>query len=164
MMDQFDYVGALVQLNEGKIIGKTRLQKTVFLLESKKLGNDFDFDYHNFGPFSSELAFAVDGAEFLGYLETEEHHGHHSIPYVIFKSTDKAPKFENDDLLEERRNVLATIRDYTPLQLEIAATAIYLKGNGYPDTSWQEVKNRKPLKAKDNTIDAAKVLVEELRL
>ena len=60
--------------------------------------------------------------------------------------------------------MLATIRNYTSLQLETAATAIYLKGNGCPDTSWQEVKNRQPLKSKDNTIDAAKGLAEELRL
>ena len=165
MMDQFDYVGALVQLNGGEIIGKTRLQKTVFLLESKKLGYGFDFDYHNFGPFSSELAFAVDGAESLGYIETEERYGvHHSIPCVIFKSTGNSPEFREDGQLKEQKKALDEIRQYSALQLELAATAIYLKKYEYLAQYWTEVEKRKPLKAVSANIEAAKKLVDQLQL
>ena len=96
MMDLVDYLGAMVRLIGGEVVGKTRLQKTAYLLEAKGVGfRDVDFDYHNYGPFSSEVAFAAEDAESLGYLKTEERQGFHAIPYTVFRSTDQAPQFDD---------------------------------------------------------------------
>ena len=45
-------VTALVNLNGGRIVGKTRLQKTVYLLKECGIDLGFDFDYHHYGPYS----------------------------------------------------------------------------------------------------------------
>ena len=164
MRDLVDYVGALVRLSDGRIVGKTRLQKIAYLLEAKELGFGLSFDYHNFGPFSSDLAFAVDDAESLGYVVTEERFGFHSVPYTIFSSADVAPEFEDGNDLEARRAALKTINDYSALLLELTATAVYLKRNGYPKAVWKEVKKRKQIKATAGRIDAAQKLIRSLGL
>ena len=164
MMDLVDYVGALVRLSDGRIVGKTRLQKIAYLLEAKELGFDLSFDYHNFGPFSAELAFAADDAESLGYISTDEHLGCHSVPYTVFHSTDEAPKFEDGGDLEARRVALGPMNRYSALVLELAATAVYLKRNGYPKSVWKEVKRRKRLKATRDRVAAAKDLLGSLEL
>ena len=165
MMDLVDYVGALIRLNDGKVVGKTRLQKIVYLLEMAGVGHkDIDFDYHNYGPFSSELAFAADDAESLGYIKTKEHQGHHAVPYTVFRSTEHAPAFDESELTEERADALTLMNECSALVLEIAATAVYLKNNGYDKTYWDEVKRRKPLKTTEKRKLAAERLIENLGL
>ena len=164
MMDLADYVGALVLLNGGKIVGKTRLQKTAYLLEASSIGFGIDFDYHDYGPFSAELAFAADDAESLEYIETNLHPGFHSVPYTIFESTDEAPKFEKGKLTDARRKALEAMKGCSALILELAATAVFLKENGYRTNSWDEVRKRKPSKATPDLLKQAKKLISDLRL
>ena len=164
MMDLVDYLSAIVRLGGGEVVGKTRLQKIAYLLEAKDIGyGDIDFDYHNYGPFSSELAFAADDAESLGYLETEERQGFHAVPYIVFKSTEDSPKF-NDDNTAVRKAALELMIGYSALVLELAATAVFLKKNGYQNDFWEEVKKRKPLKATPKRKDLAEQLMAELDL
>ena len=164
MTDLVDYVAALIRLADGQIVGKTRLQKFAYLLEAKGIGFGIDFDYHNFGPFSAELAFAVDDAESLGYITTEEHPGYHSVPYTIFKSTDEAPELDDEDQSEAISEALGVMSEFSALVLELAATAVYLRENGFPQTFWPEVKKRKALKATSQGLEAAKELIEKLAL
>jgi hypothetical protein len=56
------------------------------------------------------------------------------------------------------------MRRYPAEVLELAATAVYLREHGYPETSWDEVRVRKPLKATDARLAQAKALVGELKL
>ena len=164
MMDLVDQVGALVHLAGGQIVGKTRLHKIAYLLEAKTLGLGLDFDYHNYGPFSPELAYAVDDAEALEYLRTEERPGFHSVPYKIFNSTDKTPEFENDAISGARKIALDAMAGYSALVLELAATAVYLKQNGYAKNYWNEVKKRKSVKASGQALKLAKDLIADLEL
>ena len=164
MMDLVDYVAALIHLAGGRVVGKTRLQKIAYLLEAKALGFGLDFDYHNFGPFSPDLAFAADDAESLGYVRTKEQLGLHSVPYTIFRSTDEAPKFEKSEKLKARRDALNIMKNHSALVLELAATAVYLKYNGYPESFWNEVKKRKSLKATSQRVALAKKLMRDLNL
>lgn len=164
MTDLVDYVGALIRLAGGQIVGKTRLQKIAYLLEAKDIGFGLDFDYHNYGPFSSELAFAIDDAKSLGYVQTEERPGFHSVPYTVFNSTAEAPEFEDSEVTRDRKIALEVVSGYSAIDLELAATAVYFKTHGYPDTFWHEVKRRKPLKAKSDRVAAAKKLISDLGL
>lgn len=164
MTDLVDYVAVLIRLAGGQIVGKTRLQKIAYLLEAKALGFGLEFDYHNFGPFSPDLAFAADDAESLGYIHTEEQYGLHSVPYKIFRSTRKTPSVNRDKLSKDRRDALNIMKKHSAIVLELAATAIYLKNNGYSNDSWREVKKRKGLKATQSRISAAKILVNDLGL
>ena len=162
-MDMEENIAALILLNGGKIVGKTRLQKTVYLLEAMELGFGFWFDYHKYGPFSPEVAFAADDAESLGFIQVGEDYGFHSIPYKIFSATDSAPRLEEVDAAP-RRAALKAMEGYSAMVLELAATAVYLGRNGYPDNAWEEVIKRKTLKASPDRIAQAKALTAALGL
>ena len=163
MMGQAEYVSAIVRLSGGEIVGKTRLQKIAFLLQAK--GSGFagaDFDYHNFGPYSAELAFAADDAESLGLLTVEERRGYHSVPYTVFRSTEFAANLDDGNEMKACRADLKVMNRYSALVLELAATAVYLQRNGYAESFWKEVKKRKSLKATAPRIQSAKDLLRQL--
>ncbi len=163
-MDLEEYAAAVVHVAGGQVVGKTRLQKIAYLLEEMGLGFGLDFDYHNFGPFSAELAFAVNDAEALGYLETREKYGYHEVPYTTFEALPEAPKFEEDAKQSDRQEAVKTMEEYSAVVLELAATAVYLERNGYDDSAWEEVEKRKAVKATEPRLSAARNLVQSLRL
>jgi hypothetical protein len=55
-----------------ELVGRTRLQKTMSLLEMTGLGYGFPFDYYKFGPYSEDLVVSLDRAIALGYVEEIE--------------------------------------------------------------------------------------------
>ena len=169
MKDLVDYLSAIIRLVGGEIVGKTRLQKMAYLLEAKGVGfGNIVFDYNNYGPFSSELAFAADDAESMGYIETVERLSlHHAVPYKVFRSREQVSEEDSEEGrgdIETRKDALRLMNDYSTLVLELAATAVYLKKNGYPDEVWEEVEKRKPLKATPKRIERADQLIAALNL
>ena len=165
MMGQADYVSAIVRLAGGEIVGKTRLQKMAYLLQAKGSGfAGVDFDYHNFGPYSAELAFAADDAESLGLLAAEERPGYHSVPYTVFRSTESATNLNDNKEMIGCKADLKVMSTYSALVLELAATAVYLKRNGYAESFWKEVKKRKSLKATPQRMRLARKLLQQLGL
>ena len=168
MKDLVDYLSSIIRLVGGEVVGKTRLQKMAYLLEAKGVGfGDIVFDYNNYGPFSAELAFAADDAESMGYIETKERQGVHAVPCKIFRSTYQVSEEDSEEGrgdIETRKDALKLMNDYSTLELELAATAVYLKENGYPDEFWEEVKKRKPLKATPKRKERADQLIAALNL
>jgi hypothetical protein len=163
-MDAVDWLAALIRLNGGEIVGKTRLQKIVYLLEAKDLGFGFSFDYHNYGPYSAEVSFALDDAEALELVKTNERPGFHEVPYTVYAASEAAPAFAADNATAARKVALQIMDRYSALVLELAATAVYLRESGYRSNYWDETRRRKPLKASPDRILSAKVLLSELGL
>ena len=161
-----EYVGAMICASDGKIEGKTRLQKTAYILQAKGLGfSDIVFDYYKQGPFSPEVIFAANDAKALGYISTGEGEGPHATPYTIFLSEEKSPQFEDCDQTKKILQALETIKPHTTLALELAATAVYLKNNGYADNYLEEIRKHKPLKAaSDERMERVKKLLSDLEL
>ncbi len=74
----------IVELSGGRIVGKTRLQKSMYFLEAHGVGFNFGFDYHHYGPFSQELATAVSDAVALGRISEEPRRGATGLSYVVY--------------------------------------------------------------------------------
>src|SRR5262249_49914581 len=83
MMDYVTPVAGLLKLNGGKLVGRTRLQKSVYLLKLSGIDLGFDFDYHYYGPYSEELAVAARDAEALDLIEVEWRNSYGN-EYAIF--------------------------------------------------------------------------------
>ena len=62
----------LLQEADGELTGRTRLHKTVCLLELAGEDLGFSFSYRHYGPYSENLASAVSFARDLGLIEEEE--------------------------------------------------------------------------------------------
>lgn len=144
----------------GRLVGKTRLQKTVYVLELAGVGFDFPFSYHYYGPYSEDLACAVLDAQVDGLIEENEETAQWGGRYSIFEAKGD-PK-----ILDERRSAREALvkiaKSADPVELEIAATAAFLKSEGVPDF-WRETARRKPQKARPEVIEAAKELWNKFR-
>ena len=164
MTESGELVTGVIALNGGQIAGKTRLQKTFYLLEACGLESGFDYEYHHYGPYSFELTQATDDAVVAGLIEVEERFGHHQVPYTIFSSKEKRPS-EIGSLDGDVVVKLLSIMDiYSALELELAATIHYLREIGYGDEAIEEIKIRKPMKADETRLKRAQSALNELRI
>lgn len=164
MIDLSDVVVGMVALNGEMMVGKTRLQKSFFLLERCGMGSKADFEYHNFGPYSAEVAMATDDAVAAKRLLPEEKPGFHAVPYTLYSTAEPPPKFLGDLPAAEAAKKLKTMEGYSALELEVAATIMYLRDAGFGKKAVQETKLRKPVKATDERTKRAVNLICDLGL
>jgi uncharacterized protein YwgA len=165
MNDLRDVVADVVALNDGEMITKTRLQKTFYFLQVCGLfEDDLDFEYHYYGPFSFDIARAADDAEVQDKIRTSTRPGYHSEPYTVYSSTVREKPACRSFDADRAREKLDILRDYSGLELEVAATINYLRENGYGDDAVEETKRRKPVKASEKRVERAQELSRRLGL
>ena len=99
-------------------MGRTRLQKTIKLLQRVGLPTDYDYVLFFYGPYSEGLKSDLGLLEVLGFVQEEEHQSTHGMPYftIIAKPEaelpDLAPFLPKIRLMENTETVA----------LELAAT------------------------------------------
>jgi len=154
-------IADVIHLNGGKLVGKTRLQKTFYFLELYGLGSGLDFQYHHYGPYSEDLSLGVDDAVALDVLSLDWKVGNNS-PYAVF-SVASHGSLRDDDKTKSRKIVLSVLDKYDSVSLELAATADFLSKVGYEDDPWAETRLRKSTKATGDRMEKAKALLSELQ-
>lgn len=152
-------VGELIALAGGRIVGRTKLQKSACALELTGLGYGFQFKYRHFGPYSEELKIASDDADALGYIREKMEVASWGGRYSVFE-VDK-PCQPTDARQKQRSEVLKIAVQADPVDLELAVTAAFLAANGVHDP-WHEVAVRKSTKAVPDRMNAAKILYGHL--
>ncbi len=136
----------------GKIVGRTKLQKVAYLLQLAGFGDDFAFEYRHYGPYSEDLANAIRVADAFGLVSETEHVANWGGQYSIFTATEQA----GDRALGSRSKFAEAAAEIDSVELELAATAAFLRAvEGVPDP-WEETARRKPEKVRDGRIDKAK--------
>jgi hypothetical protein len=143
----------------GKIVGRTRLQKIGYLLELSGLGEGFAFEYRHYGPYSEQLATAARVARLLGFIEEDERQTAWGGFYSVFTATCRSMP---DETGQHRSDFIRIAADADPIELELAATAAFLSGQGVTDP-WQETAKRKPAKAQGGRLENAKALYRRLQ-
>ena len=149
---------AIVRDAGGEIVGRTRLQKTAYLLEVTGLGSGVYFAYKHYGPYSEDLALSAARGVALGNLKEETQTADWGGIYSIY-SVDG---HKDNDVNPKRRDLATIAAKANPVALELAATAIFLSREGQKEP-WIETKRRKPEKAAGRRLDQAKRLVSELK-
>lgn len=157
-----NYKNTIIEIlieNNGELVGKTRLQKTVYFLQELQLVDDFEFSYHHYGPFSDIVASSMNRA--LYYDEVCEvpkvsSFGNNIISYQVNSNSNS-----NNPA---RVDVLNTLKSYSSVVLELAATALFLDKNGFKGGSWDETAIRKAGKVTPQRITDATNLLQELKL
>jgi uncharacterized protein len=116
------------------------------------LGEGFRFDYRHYGPYCEELADAIRLACAFGFVTEEERRADWGGMYSIYEATDLAGPHARG-----ARAVFAEEAAWTgAVELELAATAAYLRVvEGFADP-WSETARRKPEKTGDGHLAAAK--------
>ena len=142
----------------GTIIGRTRLQKTAYLLKLAGFDDGFHFDYHHYGPYSEELALAASAAHAKGIIIEQEQRTNWGGFYSTY--TYQGTNSPRSDSI--RQKLARCAASASSITLELAATAAYLAHENEPDP-WTQTAQRKPDKAKDGRLEEAKKLYRQLR-
>lgn len=142
----------------GIIVGKTRFQKMACLLALVGLEDEFDFEYHHYGPFSDELASLTNTACLLNFINIEERAAQWGGKYSVFNA-DGESQLEGE---HPRKQLLKIAAEANAIELELAVTAAFLASKG-EQTPWEKTRELKPEKSVNDRIERSKFLYNRLR-
>ena len=150
-------VAAIIRDSGGEIVGRTRLQKVAYLLTEVGLEDGFDFVYKHYGPFSEDLASAARLGSLLGDLDEIERPTAWGGTYSVF-----SVQGQSGGTSGPRQSLAKLAASADAVELELAATAVFLRKDGYDDP-WTETARRKPEKATPERVEHAKQLLKAFR-
>lgn len=142
----------------GYIVGRTKLQKIAYLLELAGLGDGFRFEYRHYGPYSEELADAIQVADAFGLITEEERQADWGGIYSIFITSESAGPRDSG----LRARFAESAAKIEAVELELAATAAYLAAVEGISDPWKETARRKPEKVGGGRLESAKRAYRDL--
>jgi uncharacterized protein YwgA len=148
----------IIQDAGGNLVGRTRLQKVAYLMQLAGFGDEFDFEYRHYGPFSEDLARGIDIAAAFGQVNEVARQAAWGGNYSVFSLTEPA-----DVTDPTRAAFVQRAKEVNAVELELAATAAFLFVVEKKSDPWAETSRRKPEKAKGGRLDRAKTAYEALR-
>lgn len=159
--ERYKVLTDVVAATEGKkIVGRTRLQKIICLLQMAGAEFDYDFEYKHYGPYCEALADDMDYSCIFGEVTEKRKKAGWGGVYSIY-STESKP--ENSDFLngfQKRILDLCSGTNSNAIDLELAVTAAWLKQDGETDP-WGKVATLKWEKA--DRIESAKALYAKIK-
>jgi uncharacterized protein YwgA len=167
-MEREQIVAAVVGAARGPLIGRVRLQKTVYLLDRVGLNSGFDYEYHHYGPYSRDLDNATADGKAFGLIEEKfEHRQSDGAMYSIFSMSqvEHIDPHAYGDLGGERACALVSLFASTNVTvLELAATIDWL-WREERCADWRgEITRRKGAKTRHGRLDHAVDLLRSLGL
>jgi uncharacterized protein len=117
--ENWQWLAAIIRAHpNGEVVGRTRLQKTVWLLQRLGLPTDYVYSLHFYGPYSEEVKADTDSAEQLGLISEDRRVAQNGSEYFVLRARSSASLPSPDQFrcpLEILANENATV-------LELAAT------------------------------------------
>jgi uncharacterized protein YwgA len=164
MTDRENVVAAVVEAAGGRLTGRVRLQKMVYLLDLHGLNSGFPFEYHHYGPYSRDVDIATaDAKAFLPFEETFDHRSSDGARYSIFTFKGQAPVEAFGPLGKEKALELGErLRGVNVTVLELAATVDWLWRVEKVSDWRREVARRKNVKVQNGRLEKAIELLRDL--
>lgn len=144
----------------GEVTGRTKLQKLVFLIELSGHGFGVPFEYKHYGPYSEELAEAVNAATLFGYMSETKERTNWGGFYSVYKISEEQPNTSSDNSV--RAQIASIAVKANAVELELAATAAFLAKENFEDP-WAETRLRKPVKCTEKRLAKAKELYNSIK-
>ena len=162
LMNDSMKIAAIIRDAGGEIVGRTRLQKVTYLLTVTGLEDRFSFAYKHYGPFSESVATAARDGHLLRNLTETVKATAWGGTYSVYQVTDALDDGASDQAPPGRRALASAAAAASAVELELAATAVFLHFDGAGDP-WAETARRKPEKAQGGRLERAKNLLVQLR-
>jgi hypothetical protein len=166
MMEKFRWLAAVVAAHpEHKVVGRTRLQKTVKLLQ--RLGAPLDYDYmiHFYGPYSEGVQSDIGLLESFGFVEEKECMSQDGSPYFVLHASADAQKLAGRPDVKKFHSAIQAMSDADAVVLELAATydAFREMGDDHK-TALERLKRKKGTKCEQGRTAKALTLLKTLGL
>lgn len=148
----------------GQLVGRTRLQKVAYLAQLAGYGEEFEFEYRHYGPYSEELARAMEIATGFGIVQEEERRADWGGRYSIYRYLDPG---RSKPANEGRAQFIKAAAQIGAIELELAATAAFLHasegiGREIDGDPWSLMAQLKPEKAENGRLERAKAAYRSL--
>lgn len=166
MREKFFWLAAVIFAHpERKVVGRTRLQKTVKLL--KRIGAPLDYDYmiHFYGPYSEGVQSDIGLLQNLGLVREQECTGKDGSPYFVLEATDAAKPFAESEDVKRFGSAIKAMDRTDAVVLELAATydAFREMGDDH-ETARERLKRKKQRKCTEANVRDALSLLKEMGL
>lgn len=165
-MEKFKWLAAVIAAHpDHKVVGRTRLQKTVKLLQ--RLGAPMDYDYmiHFYGPYSEGVQSDIGLLETFGFVEEKEQPKQDGSSYFVLNATPAAKSLAERPEVKKLKPAIQIMNDADPVVLELAATYDAFREMGHDHKSALErLKRKKGVKCEEGRTEKALELLKKLKL
>ncbi len=110
--------GVIAAHPKREVHGRTRLQKTIKLLQHLGLPTDYSYSIHFYGPYSEGLQAEIGLLEAFGLVNEEIREAQDGTPYYVLRAAPDAAMAE----IIGFQPAINTMSAATPVVLELAAT------------------------------------------
>jgi hypothetical protein len=166
MMEKFRWLAAVVAAHpEHKVVGRTRLQKTVKLLQ--RLGAPMDYDYmiHFYGPYSEGVQSDIGLLESFGFVEEKECRSQDGSQYFVLQAGADAQNLAKRPEVRRFHSAIQTMNAADAVVLELAATYDAFREMGHDHkTALERLKRKKGTKCGQGRTTKALALLKTLGL
>ncbi|MBI4567110.1 MAG: hypothetical protein HY719_01790 [Planctomycetes bacterium] len=168
MMEKFKWLAAVIAAHPGqKVVGRTRLQKTVKILQRLGAPMDYCYTLHFYGPYSEGVHFDIGLLEAFGLVEEEKKNRRlqDGSSYFVLKATEPARKLAERPEVKKFQPEIKTMNNTGSVALELAATydAFREMGDDH-DTALQRLRRKKGDKCTNRHVKEALALLKKLGL
>jgi uncharacterized protein YwgA len=145
-----------------RVVGRTRLQKTIKLLQRLGLPTDYGFTIFFYGPYSESLHADIGLLKHFGLIEEEERRSQDGSPYYIISATEECALPQEISRFQPWIDKLQS-SDATVLELAATYDAFRTMGSHH-DKAMTRLRRKKGTKCDGGNAEAALRLLRDLRL
>jgi uncharacterized protein len=158
----YEWVAAVIDAHPShKVCGRTRLQKTVKLLQRLGLPTSYGFTIHYYGPYSEDLQSDIGLLEQFGLVSEEGQVNQQGDPYYVFRANSGA---ELPDV-SQFKTATDKIAQADAIVLELAATYdAFLELGADEAEAMERLRRKKGRKCEEGRAERALSLLNELKL
>lgn len=153
--------GVIAAHPDMRLVGRTRLQKAMRLLQRLGLPCDYEFKMHHYGPYSEGIQADINLLTRFGFVAERICHTSDGTLYSTFEATSEAVLSD----IARFQMQINTLADTDSVVLELAATLDAFREQGYPETSAVTlVRSKKREKCEGGRLEKAVDLLNRLGL
>jgi uncharacterized protein YwgA len=160
--DRFRWLAGVIAAHPNReVVGRTRLQKTIKLLQRLGLPTDYSYTIHFYGPYSEGLQAEIGLLEAFGLIQENLRQTKDGTPYYVLRAVPEAKMTE----IAPFQPAIDIMSNATPVVLELAATydAFRESGSDHKEAI-QRLRHKKGSKCEEGNQEKALELLADLGL
>lgn len=164
--ESFWWLAAVIAAHKNEqVIGNTRLQKEIWILQRLGLPTDYSYKVHFYGPYSEDLHAETGFLQSIGVVDVEERQSQERGTNYYITTVRNPEGLPVDELPSEVEEAIPVLEKTDPTVLELAATYDAFRDQGDDhEEAIRRVRRKKGAKCDGGRLESALELLEKLGL